>query len=89
MKDPDILGNVVSPPDTLPRFVVLEALNRLAYYYDSRMRIALKKARESIDADSMESTVISAAHWQAKCDAIYKVAENLELRLKPTMDGET
>jgi hypothetical protein len=57
-------------------------LKRLSRYYADRAKIALGKARESIDAQSMEGAAMGAAHWEARHDAVLKVAENLGIALE-------
>jgi hypothetical protein len=60
-------------------------IKRLAKYYGDRARIAGKHARECVDQQSMCDRAIAASRWEAKYDAVVKVAENLGIRLETEM----
>ncbi len=61
---------------------VLSVLNRLAYYYTGRVRVALKVARQKDDPGCATEHMLDALQWEAKLRTVYKVAENLEVRIK-------
>ena len=54
-------------------------LNRLNAYYSGRKRAARKGMREAPDAMAASA---QAERWEAKADAVLKVAENLDITLK-------
>ncbi len=61
---------------------LLSVLRRMAGYYRSRAKVALKVMAEQPDAQSACTHALSASRWEAKYDAVMKVAENLEIALE-------
>ena len=58
-----------------------KSCQRLARYYSDRARIAGKHARECVDQQSLAEKAIEASLWEAKYDAVIRVAENLGIDL--------
>lgn len=57
-------------------------LRRLLHYYDGRAKVAARMMRETVDYPTICGYALSAATWEAKRDAVLKVAENLEIALE-------
>lgn len=68
--------------DSIPLAKVQDVLNRLHNYYMSRSKVSLHAMRDSVDAQSASTHADAAARWEAKGDAVKKVAENLDITLK-------
>lgn len=66
----------------IDRREVESVLLRLKIRYSEAARIAGKQARECIDQQSMCDKAVSATRWEAKHDAVLRVAENLGITLE-------
>lgn len=68
--------------ELLSKREIYNTLKRLVAYYDGRARVANKLMHESTDAQSAFEKATAATRWEAKRDAVFKVAENLEIALE-------
>lgn len=61
---------------------ITAVLKRLALYYKERAKSAGKVARECGDQEMLALKALDASRWEAKYDAVLKVAENLGIELE-------
>jgi len=61
---------------------IYNVLRRLLKYYGDRANITGKHARECVDQQSMCDKAVAASRWEARRDAIVKVAENLGIKME-------
>ena|SRR5213080_2825455 len=72
----------INEEEMLSKREIQNTLRRLLDYYGTRAKVVRKMLREGQDGQSAFEYVTSVLRWEAKHDAILKVAENLEIELE-------